>query len=68
MSQFPNTESANNAYRSALEQYKADRDRIKRIKEILELGATVMPMDIEWLCKLANNGIDAQEASWFDHG
>lgn len=67
MSQFPNTESANNSYRKALEQYKEDRARINRIKEILELGATVMPMDIEWLCQKANEGIDEKENNWYSH-
>jgi hypothetical protein len=62
------TESDNERYRNALEQYKQDRDKIKRIREILKEGATVMPMDIEWLCQIANDGINNKESSWYDHG
>jgi len=68
MSQFPTTEDANNSFRSALEQYKADKERCNRILTILKEGATVTPMDIEWLCQTAKSGIDAQESSWYDHG
>jgi len=46
MSQFPTTEDANNSFRSALEQYKADKERCNRILTILKEGATVTPMDI----------------------
>lgn len=67
------TEDDNNRYRKALESYKRDREKIKRIREILKEGATVMPMDIEWLCDIAKNGIDNAESSrlfwfqWYDH-
>ena len=66
MSQFPNTESANNSYRKALEQYKADRERIKNILErmpYVQIGSD----DIEWLCQKANEGINEKENNWYSH-
>ena len=69
MTQFPSTEDANKSYKSALEQYRADKQRIKEMQDKLLLNS-INPSkeDILWLCQIGISGIDAQEASWYDHG
>lgn len=68
------TESDNKRYREALDRYKADRERIKDIKERYKTQ-TLIPQnsfetikeDIEWLCSIAKDGIDNKESAWYDH-
>jgi len=69
MSQFLDSKDANNSHRSALEQYRADKQRIKEMQDKLLLnGINPSKEDIMWLCQIGISGIDAQEASWYDHG
>jgi hypothetical protein len=61
------TESDNKRYREALEQYKADRERIASIMERMKY-VQIGNDDIEWLCQIAKDGINNKESSWYDHG
>lgn len=69
------TEDDNNRYRKALESYKRDRERINDIKERYKINSLIpqnsfetIKNDIEWLCEIANDGINNKESSWYDHG
>ena len=68
MSQFIDTNHANQAAKEAFDGYKSDRERIKSIKEKLKNQELVSTEDLLWVCKRAELGIMLEESSWFDHG
>jgi hypothetical protein len=68
MRQFINTEHANEAARSAFEQYRSNTERIKNIEKRVNDGEIISKEDILWVCETAKFGIMAQESSWYDHG
>jgi hypothetical protein len=67
MSQFVNTEHANEAFRSAIEKYKSDREKIKIIRTKIKEGLNISNEDIIWLCSSAEHGISQQESNWYSH-
>jgi uncharacterized coiled-coil DUF342 family protein len=68
MSQFIDTNHANEAAREAFQGYRKDTERIKHIKQMLQNGESVSNEDILWLCQRAEWGIRQEESSWYDHG
>jgi uncharacterized coiled-coil DUF342 family protein len=68
MSQFIDTNHANEAAREAFTGYRKDTERIKQIKQMLHNGESVSNDDILWLCQRAEWGIRQEESSWYDQG
>ena len=68
MSQFINTNHANEVAKEAFQGYRKDTERIKQIKQMLQNGESVSNEDILWLCQRAEWGIRQEESSWYDHG
>ena len=68
MSQFIDTNHANEAAREAFQGYRKDTERIKQIRQMLQNGESVSNEDILWLCQRAQLGIIQEESSWYDHG
>jgi uncharacterized coiled-coil DUF342 family protein len=68
MSQFIDTDHANESYRRELSGYDQSRSKIKNIREKLKAGEGVSDEEILWLCGEAEHGIDQAESSWYDHG
>jgi len=68
MSQFIDTNHANEAAKEAFQGYQNDRERIKQIRQMSQNGESVSNEDILWLCQRAEWGIRQEELSWYDHG
>ena len=68
MSQFIDTNHANEVATKAFQDYQNDKERIKYIKQMLQNGESISNEDILWLCQTAQWGIMAEESSWYDHG
>ena len=68
MSQFINTNHANELAKEAFQGYRKDTERIKQIKQMLQNGESVSNEDILWLCQRAECGIRQEESSWYEHG
>jgi hypothetical protein len=68
MSQFIDTEHANESFRQASEIYRLNREKIRRIRENILNRESPTNDDILWLCKIAEDGISSSESSWYDHG
>lgn len=68
MSQFIDTNHANESFRKAREQHRLDREKISRIRENILNRESPTNEDILWLCQIAETGISNEESSWYDHG
>ena len=68
MSQFINTEHANECYRNAMKRYNSDREKINAIRLKVRNGEVVDNEDIIWLCSTAESGISQEESSSYGHG
>jgi uncharacterized coiled-coil DUF342 family protein len=68
MSQFIDTNHANQAAKEAFAGYRLDTEKIKSIKERLKNGELVSTEELLWVCQRAEWGIRQEESSWFDHG
>jgi uncharacterized coiled-coil DUF342 family protein len=68
MSQFINTEHANESFREAMKGYSSDKKRIEQIKKMINNGETPTTEELLWVCWRAERGILQEESSWYDHG
>lgn len=68
MSQFINTEHANESFRKALKGYSSDKERIEQIRKMINNGETPTNEELLWVCRRAETGILQEESSWYDHG
>jgi len=67
MSQFIDTNHANQVAKEAFDGYNSDRKKIESIKEKLKNGELVNTEDLIWVCRRAEIGIMQEENSWFDY-
>ena len=67
MSQFTDTNHANETARKAFQGYKNDRERVEQIEKMIKIGEPIGNDEILWLCRKVEWGITQEESSWFDH-